>query len=138
MMRSLLITAAAVLVAGTAPAQSVPELRFRSGGALLRIESKTHQALPELAASWEVDPRGRWITFHLRPGVNRNAVVSAIVRALDPKQNAGAGHPFRVLTWPPRIATAAPNMISVDFDAPVPGLLQLFADVRIPGEVHGD
>jgi hypothetical protein len=133
-----MITAAAVLAAGAAPAQSVPELRFRSGGALLRIESKTHQALPELAASWEVDPRGRWITFHLRPGVNRSYVVSAIVRALDPKQNAGAGHPLRARTWPPRIATHAPDMVSVDFDAPVSGLLQLFSDVRIPGEVRGD
>jgi ABC-type transport system substrate-binding protein len=98
---------------------------------LLRVDQKTRQLVPELATSWEVDTHERWIKFHLRPDVKAEDVVAAMVRLMDPKLNAGAGHPFRARTWPPRIDLAAPDTVFIGFDAPVPGLLRLFAQVSI-------
>ena len=42
-------------------------IRYLTGGVLIRVNRKTQQLTPELAASWNVDRQGRRITFQLRP-----------------------------------------------------------------------
>src|ERR1700744_1296570 len=72
--------------------QASEEVRFLTGGVLIRLNRKTQQPEPELAASWTVSPDGRMISFHLRSGLRfsdgspltSKDVVWSLRRVLDP------------------------------------------------------
>jgi hypothetical protein len=87
-------------------------------------------ALPmKLVTYTEADPQERWVVFHLRDAAKAPELVSALVRAMDPKQNAGSQNPLRAKFWPPRISTPTEGQVVVDFDARVPGLAKLLSAV---------
>ena len=46
------------------------EVRYLTGGVLVRLNRSTLQLEPELADSWSLTPDGKLLTLHLRPGLH--------------------------------------------------------------------
>jgi peptide/nickel transport system substrate-binding protein len=114
-------------------------VRYLTGGVLIRINRKTQQATPELAASWDVDRTGRRITFHLRPNLkfsdgtpfSAEDVAFTMKRLMDPETHSPTADPFRSSDAPPQVTTSSPLTVSILFGAPVAGLERLFDQVAI-------
>ncbi len=77
-------------------------VRYLTGGVLLRINRHTGEAEPSLAASWNIAPDGRTVTFHLRAGLlfsnglplNADDVASSLRRVLAPSTAAPVAEEF--------------------------------------------
>lgn len=114
-------------------------VRYLTGGVLLRVNRKSQELAPELAASWKVDLHGRRITFHLRRGIrfsdgtpfSADDVAYTMKRLMDPGLHSATADPFRSSSLPPEIVVTAPDAISITFAAPVSGLERLFDQVAI-------
>jgi len=114
-------------------------IRYLTGGVLIRINRKTQQLTPELAASWKVDLQGRRIRFSLRPNVkfsdstpfSADDVASTMKRLMDPATHSPAADAFRSSDVPPQITISNPLTVSILFGAPVAGLERLFDQVAI-------
>jgi peptide/nickel transport system substrate-binding protein len=114
-------------------------IRYLTGGVLIRIDRRTQQLTPELAASWNVDTGGRRIRFTLRPSVkfsdgtpfSADDVAFTMKRLLDPQTHSPAADAFRSSDAPPQVAVSSPLAVSILFGAPVAGLERLFDQVAI-------
>lgn len=114
-------------------------IRYLTGGVLIRINRKTQQLTPELAASWKVNLQGRRIRFSLRPNVkfsdstpfSADDVASTMKRLMDPATHSPAADAFRSSDVPPQITISNPLTVSILFGAPVAGLERLFDQVAI-------
>jgi peptide/nickel transport system substrate-binding protein len=114
-------------------------IRYLTGGVLIRINRKTQQLTPELATSWEIDPQGRRIVFHLRPNVkfsdgtpfSAEDVAFTMKRLMDPGTHSPTADAFRSSDAPPQITVTSPLTVSITFGAPVAGLERLFDQVAI-------
>ena len=82
--------------------QASETVRFLTGGVLLRLNRRTQQVEPALAASWSVSPDGKLITFHLRNGLRFSDgspltsadVVATLKRVLLPATEAPVAEEF--------------------------------------------
>jgi peptide/nickel transport system substrate-binding protein len=114
-------------------------IRYLTGGVLIRIDRKTQQLTPELAASWEVDRAGRRIAFHLRPNLkfsdgtpfSAEDVAYTMKRLMDPETHSPTADPFRSSDAPAQITVSGTLTVSILFGAPVSGLERLFDQVAI-------
>lgn len=79
------------------------QIRYLTGGVLVRVNRLTQQLDPELATKWKVSEGGRRIDFDLRPRVlfsdgvafSCQDVVFTFQQLMDPAVHAPAGEPFR-------------------------------------------
>jgi len=114
-------------------------IRYLTGGVLIRVNRKTQQLTPELAASWDVERQGRRITFHLRPKLkfsdgtpfSAEDVAFTMKRLMDPETHSPTADTFRSSDVPPQITVSSPLTVSILFGAPVAGLERLFDQVAI-------
>ena len=114
-------------------------VRYLTGGVLIRVNRKTQQATPELAASWRIDTAGRRIRFSLRPNVkfsdgtpfSAEDVAFTLRRLMDPATHSPSADAFRSSDIPPQISVSGPLAVSILFGAPVAGLERLFDQVPI-------
>ena len=114
------------------------ELRFLTGGVLIRLNRRTQQPEPELAASWNVSPDGRMISFHLRGGLRfsdgssltSRDVAWSLRRVLDPATAAPAADEF--LT-PQEVRVEATDALTVKMLLPrrVVGIENVFDEIAI-------
>jgi len=114
------------------------ELRFLTGGVLIRLNRRTQQPEPELAASWKVSPDGRMISFHLREGLrfsDGSALTSRDVawslrRVLDPATAAPVADDFLA---PREVKVEAPDALTVKMLLPkrVIGIQNVFDEIAI-------
>lgn len=96
-------------------------VRVLTAGALIRVDRRTLNAVPQLAESWDVSKDGRTIRFHLRPGLafsNGAPLTSADVAAtlkhiLDAKTNSPKASLF-----PSGTVVATPDPRTVVVHAP--------------------
>jgi peptide/nickel transport system substrate-binding protein len=114
-------------------------IRYLTGGVLIRVNRQTQALEPGLAESWQVSRDGRRITFHLRKGVHfsdgtafSSEDVAYTMRLLmDPQTHSATGDAFRSGEGTVEVQTPSPEVAVVTFPAPVAGLERLFDQVAI-------
>ena len=114
-------------------------IRYLTGGVLVRLNRQTQALEPGLANSWQVSKDGRRITFHLRKGLNfsdgtpftSEDVAYTMHRLMDPQTHSPTGDAFRSGEGTVDVQTPATDLAVISFPAPVAGLERLFDQVAI-------
>lgn len=114
-------------------------IRYLTGGVLLRVNRQTQALEPALAESWQVSRDGRKITFHLRKGLyfsdgtpfSSEDVAFTMRLLLDPQTHSATGDAFRSSEGTADIQTPSSEIVVIAFPAPVAGLERLFDQVAI-------
>ncbi len=114
-------------------------VRYLTGGVLIRLNRQTQELEPALSTSWKVSRDRRTITFHLRKGIHfsdgtpfSSEDVTYTMRLLmDPKTHSTTGDAFRSGEGTVQVQTPAPDVAVIAFPAPIAGLERLFDQVAI-------
>jgi len=114
-------------------------IRYLTGGVLIRLNRQTQALEPGLATSWRVSKDGRSIIFHLRKGLHfsdgtafTSEDVAYTMRLLmDPELHSPTGDAFRSSQGTVGIQTPSGEIVTITFPAPVAGLERLFDQVAI-------
>jgi peptide/nickel transport system substrate-binding protein len=115
------------------------QVRYLTGGTLVRINRQTQELAPELALAWKVSKDGRQISFRLRSGISfsdgtpfsATDVAYTMQQLMDPALHSPTGDAFRSGTGSVETKIVSPTQISITFPAPVAGLDRLFDQVAI-------
>ncbi len=114
-------------------------VRYLTGGVLIRLNRQTQALEPALATSWIVSRDRRTITFQLRKGIyfsdgtpfTSDDVAYTMKLLLDPNTHSPTGDAFQSGDAKTEIRAAAPDVVSIVFPAPIAGLERLFDQVAI-------
>jgi peptide/nickel transport system substrate-binding protein len=114
-------------------------VRYLTGGVLIRVNRQTQALEPALAESWQVSRDGRKISFHLRRGLQfsdgtpfSSADVAFTMKLLlDPQTHSATGDAFRTGTGTIDVQTPSPDTAVISFPTLVAGLERLFDQVAI-------
>jgi len=114
-------------------------IRYLTGGVLIRLNRQTQALEPGLASSWKVSKDGRSITFHLRKGLyfsdgtpfTSEDVAYTMRRLMDPQTHSPTGDAFRSGEGTVDVRTPSADVAVVTFPAAVAGLERLFDQVAI-------
>jgi peptide/nickel transport system substrate-binding protein len=114
-------------------------IRYLTGGVLIRLNRQTQALEPALATSWTVSKDGRKITFHLRQGIYfsdgtpfTSEDLAYTMRVLmDPQTHSPTADAFRSSDGTVNVRTPSPEVAEITFPAPVAGLERLFDQVAI-------
>src|ERR1700691_2889533 len=115
------------------------QIRYLTGGVLIRVNRSTQELEPGLATSWKVSKDGREISFHLRSGIlfsdgtsfSAEDVAYTMQQLMDPGLHSATGDAFRSGTGNVETKVISPTEISIRFPAQVSGLDRLFDQVAI-------
>ena len=114
-------------------------VRYLTGGVLIRLNRQTQALEPGLATSWQVSKDGRKITFHLRKGLafsdgtpfTSEDVAYTMRRLMDPQTHSATGDAFRSGEGAVNVQTPSVDVAVVTFPAPVAGIERQFDQVAI-------
>lgn len=114
-------------------------IRYLTGGVLIRLNRQSQALEPGLATSWTVSRDRRTIAFHLRKGVYfsdgtafSSEDVAYTMRLLrDPQTHSPTGDAFGSGAGSATISTPSANTVAITFPAPIAGLERLFDQVAI-------
>ena len=114
-------------------------IRYLTGGVLIRLNRQSQALGPALATSWSVSHDRRTITFHLRKGIHfsdgtpfTSEDVAYTMRLLmDPETHSPTGDAFRSSEGAVQVQTPAADVAVITFPAPIAGLERLFDQVAI-------
>jgi len=114
-------------------------IRYLTGGVLIRVNRQTQALEPGLAESWHVSRDGRKITFHLRKGIyfsdgapfSSEDVAYTMQLLMDPQTHSATGDAFRSGQGAVDVQTRSPDVAVITFPALVAGLERLFDQVAI-------
>lgn len=114
-------------------------VRYLTGGVLIRLNRATQAYEPELAKSWRITEGGKRITFQLRDGISFSdgtpftaEDVAATMRALmDPNLHSSTGDDFRSGSGEVKAQVLGKYSVSILFPQPVAGVERLFDRVAI-------
>lgn len=114
-------------------------IRYLTGGVLIRLNRQTQALEPGLATSWQLSKDGRKITFQLRKGLffsdgtsfTSEDVAYTMKMLMDPQLHSGTGDAFRSGEGAVEVQTPSPEVATIIFPARVAGLEQLFDQVAI-------
>ena len=115
------------------------DIRYLTGGVLVRLNRDTQAAEPELATSWKVSKDGRTISFKLRDKLffsdgtafTADDVVYTVTQMMDPALHSPTGDAFRSGSGATVAKALSPTEVSITFPAPVAGVDHLFDQVAI-------
>jgi peptide/nickel transport system substrate-binding protein len=114
-------------------------VRYLTGGVLIRVNRQTQALEPALAESWQVSRDGRKITFHLRKGVyfsdgtpfSSLDVAYTMKLLMDPQTHSSTGDAFRTGEVAIDVQTPSSDVAVISFPTLVAGLERLFDQVAI-------
>ena len=109
-------------------------VRYLTGGVLIRLNRQTQALEPALATSWTVSRDRRTITFQLRKSIyfsdgtpfTSDDVAYTMKLLLDPNTHSPTGDGFQSGDARAEIRATAPDVASIIFPAPIAGLERLF------------
>jgi peptide/nickel transport system substrate-binding protein len=115
-------------------------VRYLTGGVLIRVNRQTQALEPSLAESWKVSADGRKITYHLRKGLyfsdgtpfSSEDVAYTMKLLMDPQTHSATGDAFRTSEATTiDVQTPSPDVAIISFTTLVAGLERLFDQVAI-------
>jgi peptide/nickel transport system substrate-binding protein len=114
-------------------------IRYLTGGVLIRLNRRTQELEPELAASWNVSENGRRIDFKLHQPLRFSDgspltavdVAYTIQRMMDPNLHSPLADQFRSGSGAVETRVSSPGAISVRFPAPISALAMQFDELPI-------
>src|SRR5262249_25553612 len=114
-------------------------VRYLTGGVLIRLNRQSQVLEPALATSWSVSKDRRTITLQLRKNVyfsdgtafTSEDVAYTMRLLLDPQTHSSTGDAFRSSEGNVEVQTPAPDVVVIHFPAPVAGLERQFDQVAI-------
>ena len=114
-------------------------VRYLTGGVLIRLNRQTQALEPALATSWKMSADRKTIAFHLRQGVyfsdgtpfTSEDVAFTMKQLLDPNTHSATGDSFEVGNAKTEVKAPSPDAVSITFPAPIAGLERLFDQVAI-------
>lgn len=114
-------------------------IRYLTGGVLIRLNRQTQSLEPALASSWEISRDRRTITFHLRKGLRfsdgtpftSEDVTHTIKLLMDPQTHSPTGDAFRSGEGTVDVKTPASDLVAITFPAAIAGLDGLFDQVAV-------
>jgi peptide/nickel transport system substrate-binding protein len=114
-------------------------IRYLTGGVLVRVNRQTQALEPGLAESWRVSRDGRTITFRLRKGIyfsdgtrfSSEDVAYTMRLLLDPQTVSATADSFRTPHGNVVVQTPSPDDAIITFPEPIVGLAALFDQVAI-------
>jgi len=114
-------------------------IRYLTGGVLIRLNRQTQAVEPALATAWAIAPDRRTITFHLRKGVyfsdgtpfTSEDVAYTMRMLLDPNTHSSTGDAFRSGEGTAEVQTPASDIAIIRFPAVISGLERQFDQVAI-------
>jgi peptide/nickel transport system substrate-binding protein len=119
--------------------EAAENVRYLTGGVLIRLNRQTQALEPALATSWHVSKDGRKITFQLRKGLyfsdgspfTSEDAAFTMKSLMDPQLHSPTGDSFRSGEGAVEIQTPTQDALAITFPAPVAGLERLFDQVAI-------
>ena len=114
-------------------------IRYLTGGVLIRLNRQTQALEPALAASWRVSKDGRKITLQLRTGLHfsdgtpftSEDVAYTMKQLMDPQNHSATGDAFRSGEGAVDVQIPSAQTVAITFPARVAGLEQLLDQVAI-------
>lgn len=114
-------------------------IRYLTGGVLIRLNRRSQALEPALATSWTVSHDRRTITFHLLKGVHfsdgtpfsSEDVAYTMRMLMNPEIHSSTGDAFRSGEGTVQVETPAPDVAVITFPAPIAGLERQFDQVAI-------
>jgi peptide/nickel transport system substrate-binding protein len=114
-------------------------VRYLTGGVLIRVNRQRQTLEPALAESWVLAPDGRQITFHLRKNLQfsdgtpftSEDVAYTMHLLMDPQTHSATGDAFRSGQGNLNVQTPSPDVVVIGFPAPIAGVERLFDQVAI-------
>jgi peptide/nickel transport system substrate-binding protein len=114
-------------------------VRYLTGGVLIRLNRQTQTLEPSLATSWEIARDRRTITFHIRKDARfsdgtpftSEDVAYTIKLLMDPQTHSSTGDAFRAGEGTVAVKTPSPDVVTITFPAAIAGLDGLFDQVAI-------
>jgi peptide/nickel transport system substrate-binding protein len=114
-------------------------IRYLTGGVLIRLNRQTQAPEPALATSWRISTDGRKIDLHLRKGIyfsdgtpfTSEDVAYTIKMLMDPQTHSATGDAFRSGEGATDVQTPSATEAVITFPARVAGLEQLLDQVAI-------
>jgi peptide/nickel transport system substrate-binding protein len=118
--------------------QASEEVRYLTGGVLIRVNRQSQQPEPQLAESFTLSPDGKLLTFKLRKGLRfsdgsqltANDVAWSIHRVLAPETNAPVADEF---LDPAEVRIDTPDPLTLQLHLPrrVVGVASIFDEIAI-------
>ncbi len=114
-------------------------IRYLTGGVLIRLNRQTQALEPGLATSWHLSKDGRRIMLQLRKGLyfsdgtpfTSEDVAYTMKMLMDPQIHSATGDAFRSGEGNVDVQTPSVDTVAITFPARVAGLEQLFDQVAI-------
>jgi peptide/nickel transport system substrate-binding protein len=114
-------------------------IRYLTGGVLIRLNRQSQTLEPALATSWTVSRDRRTIAFHLRKGIyfsdgtpfTSEDVAYTMRLLMDPETHSPTGDAFRSGEGAVQVETPTADRAVITFPAPIAGLERLFDQVAI-------
>jgi peptide/nickel transport system substrate-binding protein len=114
-------------------------IRYLTGGVLIRLNRQTQVPEPALATSWRISKDGRKITLQLRKGIHfsdgtpftSEDVAYTMKMLMDPQVHSATGDAFRSGEGAIDVQTPSATAVEITFPARVAGLEQLLDQVAI-------
>jgi peptide/nickel transport system substrate-binding protein len=114
-------------------------IRYLTGGVLIRLNRQSQALEPALATSWTVSRDRRTIAFHLRKGIyfsdgtpfTSEDVAYTMRLLMDPETHSSTGDAFRSGEGAVQVETPTADRAVVTFPASVAGLERLFDQAAI-------
>jgi peptide/nickel transport system substrate-binding protein len=114
-------------------------IRYLTGGVLIRLNRQTQALEPGLATSWHLSKDGRRIALQLRKGLyfsdgtpfTSEDVAYTMKMLMDPQVHSATGDAFRSGEGAVDVQTPSADTVTITFPARVAGLEQLFDQVAI-------
>jgi len=119
--------------------EAAEQIRYLTGGVLIRLNRQTQALEPALATSWDTSRDRRTITLHLRKGLRfsdgtpftSEDVAYTVKLMMDPQTHSPTGDAFRSGDGAVDVKTPSPDVVTITFPAPIAGLDRLFDQVAI-------
>ena len=119
--------------------EAAEQIRYLTGGVLIRINRYSQSLEPGLATSWEISHDRRTITFRLRQGLrfsdgtpfSSEDVVYTMKQLMDPQTHSPTADAFRSGEGSVEVKTPSADVVVITFPTAIAGLDRLFDQVAV-------